>query len=305
MSVSVFDTPGLLTDVQLARSPQSFFDRGYRWIVRQAQNDSQVKDGSLPDYRAAGFKTGVWGVSYSVGTLARDAALLTAQAKGVGADLLVWDVEECLKGADRATVGNALGTFAAFKGEKALTTLGLIAGNVPIDLFLTSGWHVLPQAYWHPTSGDDGAGNSTTLRPDLCVAQAQRVGVPLDRLHLMINSGGPLTVAEHVQALDTVPFVTPDISVFMAEFGPDTLYDELRRITMRLAQSVPTPVSPDAASTRAEITRLAVAYEKAQQASGNDPSRTRIRTARAVIQCADAVWTSAGPVIREALGLPT
>ena len=304
--MTVFDTPGLLTDVQVARNPQSFFDRGYRWIVRQAQNDVQVKDGSLPAYRAAGFKTGVWGVSYSVATLSRDALLLTAQAKDVGADLLVWDVEECLKGADRPTVASALETFAAFKGEKALTTLGLIAGNVPIDLFLKSGWHVLPQAYWHPTSGDDGAGNSTTLRPDLCVAQAQRVGVPLDRLHLMINSGGPLTPSEHLQALNTVPFVTPDISVFMAEFGPDALYDELRRITMRLAApTTPTPVSPDAASTRAEIIRLAVAYETAELAKGNDASRTRIRTARAVIQAPDPIWTSAGPAVRTALGLPT
>jgi hypothetical protein len=230
---SIHMEPGLFTVTPRDESAQHFYDIGFRWIIRQAQNDVQIQPFDLSAWRNVGFKTGVWGVTYDAANFARDGHALATQANQAGpngapCDLLLIDAEECLKNADPAPLIQAL---AAFKGPKGLSTLGAASGDnvFPINYkaFLDAGYDIYPQAYY---------GWALEYEPAHVIDHAKRAGIPLDRLHLTIDSSGenqpaPVGLGRGVQAAEWVSLVQatvshgyragPDISVFMQEFDYD------------------------------------------------------------------------------------
>jgi hypothetical protein len=306
--VNVFDQAGLFTDADgrsATMTPQRFHDLGYRWIVAQAQNGAAVKPVDLGAYRALEFAIGPWGVSYEQENLARDARALLAAATSMRADVLVWDLEQVLKGCPREVLEEALGILDAFPGVKAVSVLGASSDGSPfpiaIDVFLAHGWDVLAQAYvaW-----------ATCYNPVNCVAQwVGAHDVPVERFHLTLDSssesravadggmGRAATPEELLALLRDTRITSPDVSVFMAEYGDDHFYTTIAEVTM---QQTP----QDAASTKAAVYALVDAQVARWRANGLSETKIaaqRITVAEQLLKTTDAEWTVARPKIQAAL----
>lgn len=319
-SRAIFGLPGLFTVTPPAGRERFFWDLGFRWIIRQAQNDVQIQPYDLSSWRDVGFKTGVWGVTYDAANFARDGHALAAQANKAGpnggpCDLLLIDAEECLKNADPAPLINALADYA---GPKGLSTLGAASGlNVfPIHYaaFLAAGYDVFPQAYY---------GWALEYEPKHCLEHAARAGIPRDRLHLTIDSSGenqppPVGLGHGVSASEWVALWsqagigTSDASVFMAEFDYD--YAGLRPILALPAPAQPAPLPPPPApaptptpnATRTAMLKLGNAQEAVWRNAGYSDDRIRnqrIGLADQILRLGDSSFAARRADIRKALGL--
>lgn len=286
--MSVWDSPGGFCDSPNPSSPQRFWDLGYRWIIQQAQNDTQIKPVDLSVWKEANFKTGVWGVTYDVKNFARDGAALAKRANDTVADLCVIDAEECLKNTDPAALIAAL---AAYPGPKALSTLGGASGQniFPIDYeaFLDAGYDILPQAY-------------VSLAPEYgfaeCLAHMLRVAardgldpnMVLARTHLSFYSSPSdftppqrvYTGAEQAAMLQAAGYATPDVSAFIYEFQQFD-YEAMGVITL---QKAPPPPPTNGPTTRKAVLPLLDAQVARWKTAGVDPYKQAIGLADAVMR---------------------
>jgi hypothetical protein len=222
-------SPGFLTVEQQPQPDLTGLVRyGWEWLAFQLQNGDGVAGGGvLPDFdlapaTAAGLKPAAWGVTYTADAFYRDGEALGLQAAVRGARALIVNAEQCAKNT-RATRGLApivAGIRAGgWRGPVNLCTLGAPTDpdrfdfEVDVASFLETGGGLFVEAY----------GNAyPCYEPDRCVRYWTRVGVPIDRLNLMIelaaDAGQPRrSGAEWASKLEGSGMGPRQLSGFMAE----------------------------------------------------------------------------------------
>jgi hypothetical protein len=164
-----------------------------------------LNQGWAQQWKAAGFKVGFWGVSYTEPEQdARDGARLTAQYAG---DFYIADCEGQFQ-FGQGDVGRNQRFVAAFTAEaraqgipelpRALSSMGRVA--LDMKPWLDGGWDAMPQAYWN---------SYEHYSPSASVAYYENAGWPKARIHPTIatydgsSEGGarPKSIAEYAADL--------------------------------------------------------------------------------------------------------
>lgn len=281
MAPNILTTPGHLAVSDLDAAKLASLKRhGYEWVSYQVQNGSSFRAYDLAPARAAGLSPGAWGVTYRKEDFFADGRRLGALAVELGAEHVQMDAEFCAKGT-RATRG--LRPIiegirdAGWNGAVHLNTLGAPVNpdvnDYAIDMqsFLETGGGIFPQAYFN---ADDG------YRPSLCVRYWTRIGVPVERLNLMIGlhrseldqpkPGVRLSGAEWVRPLREAG-VKRNFSIFLAEYANEQDLVGLDPLSL-------VPPAPSTAETRTKIMAAAGAWETAYP----DQPRARVTVIRRI-----------------------
>ena len=233
--MTIFQEPGLHTDTSNPGDPIRL--RAFKWIVQQTQNGSNpVKPWDLSAYKKAGFKTGVWGVSYAGGDLATDCHRLIDSTPG--ADILVHNCEWRLTVSEAQTIVNGL---KGFMGPKALICIigDLVAMKDAIKVFLNAGWDIIGEMYLNDQD------NLTAAQSEF---QREHAGIPKDRYSHALGMylglrGRWVTGAEYAQSL-TAADAGRRFNLWMVEHGPASNWDELSNYITTVGSSAPAPPEP-------------------------------------------------------------
>ena len=220
--MSIFERPGLHTDVQTSKDLKRLAALGFEWIVYQAQNDSQTKNRDLTDAKAAGLKAGVWGVSYHQAQLEQDARRLRERAFTLGAELIVNNIE---------FVHDPTPYIEVFKNVPAPKALICLVGELPslaqngaIKKLLDAGWDIIGETYTN-----DQSHLTVAVAEDMAVRIS---GIPKARfshaLGMYHGLAGTYNGFQYVQDLYDAA-VNNRFSAWMVEHGTDEDYEDLAR----------------------------------------------------------------------------
>jgi hypothetical protein len=293
----ILTTPWVMTDQQNFGDLAALVRRKYTAVSFQVQNGDAIKDFDLEPARAAGLSPGVWGVTYGIdnkqdaSTFYRHGKALGAQAVRFDADHVQMDAEMCAKGTRsyRGLYPIVLGIQdAGWDGPIHLNTLGApsnpMVNDFEIDIksFLDTGGGIIAQAYYN---------DYVEYRPDLCKLYWLRMGVPADRLNLMLGlypgKRGKISGANWVDLL-TQAGTTKAFSIFQAQHASEYDYTDLEVLTLAARTST---------EARAEIAEIAREWESRQT---SDTSTSRLTVARRIADAGDTdpKWNAAkGPVV--------
>jgi hypothetical protein len=289
----MIQAPFIYTDVQDgSTSGTQYADlvrHGWKGIVFQAQNDTLVRDFDLRVARAAGLSPGVWGCTYDAANFFRDGKVLGQQAVKLGADFVHVDCEFAAKNTRGGGMKPIIDGLRAggWQGSVSLNTFGAPSnprtaenpnGNdfaMDVESFLAAGGGVICQAYLNENDVYD---------PKLCVAYWRAVGVPADKINVMIELApappGAQYQGRRLAGSQWLPYLgsagaTTNVSVFMWQHTDPADLDALDALTL-----APTPVRvPTTAETRKKIWDAAIAWEAALH---RPDERYRITTCRRI-----------------------
>lgn len=258
---------------------------GFKWIVQQTQNGTNpVKPWNLSAYKAAGFKTGVWGVHYANGDIEDDSMRLLSTAGG--ADLLVMNIEH------RFTVTEAqqmVEKLKIFTGPKALICLvgDLVAMKSTLAVLLAADWDIIGETYTN---------DQTPLNALEAEWQAKNAGIPRDRfshaLGMYFGLQGWYTGAQYAADL-SVANAGRRFSAWMVEQGAETSYSELRAAALRsnvppIVTIPPPPSQYSAGVARADC--VAVVNKWKKEHTSSETARLEIIQRIAATTNVDAKW---------------
>jgi hypothetical protein len=274
--------PLALTDRQDAGDLQRLYAAGVRRLSGQTQNAANaLVDYDFSPWVKAGFQPELWGVSYRTDEFERDGFNLGRQAAKLGAKRVMADIEYAAKGT-RATRGLLPYVKAVraggYTGPVDLTTLGApsnpLVNDFAVDVqsFLETGGDVYAQAYVNAFP---------EYLPALCVVYWTRVGVPRDRLNLMIElrseGGKPRYAGADWLPLLAAAGLGSAVSLFLSY---DATPEDLAALAPLLLKPPPTPL---------ELRNQALALlEQAVATPGFRAEGTRIDLARRVLRSTEA-----------------
>lgn len=271
----LWERPGQLTD-QVGGfgdpdgqpvTPDTLKAFDYEWLSFQVYNphpdfppEKWNLNPGLKGWQDAGLEAGVWATSYAVANFQRDGKAAALQAKRLGAQHLIADIESCLKDTRSARAAKAyiLGCRAGgWTGPVHLTTFGCPSDPLKWDFamdvesFLETGGGIFPQAY--PADGLE-----YTARNALTYWSREGVNSHPERINVMLSVGnGPNgrrngeQNASMLLEADAAGFkVGRRVSVYMAQYARRSDLQALAPWSLK--PSAPPP-APNPEDVRAQI----------------------------------------------------
>jgi hypothetical protein len=326
MSFDILTAPGLTTDEEHPSKPdgtaavdlRELVALGYEWVSYQVVNGTAVNPKGIDIQKyggASGFQScGVWGVVYDVADFYNFGYRLGREAIRQGAEHVIVDAEECSKYTDDDEGMKPIvdGLYdAGWDTAVHLCPLGCPTNAVPYGpndyhcdtkSYLDTGGGVIPQAYYNAHAN---------YRPDLCVDYWTAIGVPFERLNVMIElafENSKIEGAEWSSLLDDAG-VHRGFSVYMIQHGTDADWEGLKPHSMPGSKPGPPTPEPEPEDEMEPVSdqqgrdAIGFAYQAAAQNWTDDKPRGRLTIAARIAQAAndDTKWNACRDDVKGAL----